>query len=151
MLDLRGSGSLLRLAQGQGTLADLEKLTGWADELNVRVQQIKAAPSPSELVAPPEPRPKPTGETRVRKPKKDTTPKAKPQPADVRFALAVAEEYGDSKVKGWAQEFADGKISEAQWQSRLTSHAAATRGSLDDVFERALQRVNKDGDAQQQG
>jgi len=84
----------------------------------------------------------PPAEPRAQKVRKPTTKAARvTYPPDVSFALAVAEEYGDPKVKGWAQELADGKISEKQWVSRLTSHAAATRKNLDDVMTRVEQRI----------
>jgi hypothetical protein len=68
----------------------------------------------------------------------------------VRLALAVAEEYGDDKVKGWAQEFAGGKISEQQWISRFTTHAAAERGNIDDVLARAEQRMAREDNARKE-
>lgn len=152
--DLRGSEYLLRLAQGTGTLDDLESLTKWADELSDRAgktRQVIAQPkpyiTPSEPVLEPQepvlvPVPVEKPKSKAKK-KRDTTPKNKANPEDVAFAHAVAEEMGDNKVKGWAQDFADGKISEKQWISRLTNHAAATRESLDDIFARATQRTAK--------
>ncbi|KKM73128.1 hypothetical protein LCGC14_1413620 [marine sediment metagenome] len=153
--DLRGSQNLIRLAQGTGTLDDLDSLTKWADEISDRVgktQQVIAEPKPS--VTPSEPATAPQQsvlvpvpvakkETTAKK-KRDTTPKKKANPEDIAFAQAVAEEMGDNKVKGWAQEFADGKLSEKQWVSRLTNHAAATRESLDSVFARATERTAKE-------
>jgi len=154
--DLRGSQYLLRLAQGSGTLDDLDSLTKWADEISDRVgktQQVIAQPKPSvtpveaaseprEAVLVPVPVEKPKS---TAKKKRDTTPKNKANPEDIAFAHAVAEEMGDNKVKGWAQEFADGKLSEKQWISRLTNHAAAARETLDDVFARATERMAKEG------
>jgi len=152
--DLRGSEHLLKLAQGTGTLEDLESLSTWADELTSRVdktQRVVAQPKPS--LKPPEPGlepqepvlvPAPVSSTKTKtKKKRDTTPKQKANPQDVAFAMAVGEEMGDNKVKDWAQQFADGKISEKQWISRLTNHASASRESLDDVFARATERLNK--------
>jgi len=152
--DLRGSEHLLQLAQGTGTLQDLESITTWADELTDRVnktQKVIAQPKPSKLpvepvsgaqepVLVPVPVEKPPAKS---KKKRDTTPKTKANPEDIAFAQAVAEEMGDNKVKGWAQDFADGKISEKQWISRLTNHAAAGRETLDDIFARATQRMAK--------
>jgi hypothetical protein len=160
MRDLRASNSLIRLAQGQGTLDDLKGLSDWADDLKGRLNQVTdkteavIAPAASESTSAESEKPNATrraapSKPRAKKAKKDTTPKSKADPQAVTFALAVAEEYGDNKVKEWAQEFADGKISEAQWQSRLTNHAAAVRDNLDDVFERALARVAKERDANQ--
>jgi hypothetical protein len=151
--DLRASNSLIRLAQGQGTLDDLKGLSEWADELKGRVDKVTA--STESVIAPAapetaqEPKPAAPAKSKAKKPKKDTTPKKKPDDESVKFALAVAEEYGDSKVKEWAQEFAKGKISEAQWQGRLTSHAASSRDNLDDVLERALARVAREKDGEQ--
>jgi len=153
--DLRGSEYLLRLAQGTGTLEDLESLTKWADELYDRAnktQQVIAQPKPT--IAPVETASEPQEPVLVTVPvskpkakakkKRDTTPKQKANPEDVAFAQAVAEEMGDDKVKGWAQEFSDGKISEKQWISRLTNHASASRESLDDIFTRATERLAKE-------
>jgi len=153
--DLRGSQNLLQLAQGTGTLDDLDSLTKWADEISERVgktQQVIAQPKPSkplveatsepqEPVLVPAPVEKPKSKARK---KRDTTPKKKANPEDIAFAQAVAEEMGDTKVKGWAQDFADGKISEKQWVSRLTNHAAAGRETLEDIFARATERMAKE-------
>ena len=153
--DLRGSEHLLKLAQGTGTLEDLESLSTWADELTSRVdktQRVVAQPKPS--LKPPEPVsepqepvlvPVPLSSTKTKtKKKRDTTPKKKANPEDIAFAQAVAEEMGDNKVKEWVQQFADGKISEKQWISRLTNHAASSRETLDDIFARATERLNKE-------
>ena len=153
--DLRSSQNLLRLAQGTGTLDDLDSLTKWADEISERVgktQQVIAQPKPLkmpvEAVSEPQeavlvPVPVVKQETKAKK-KRSTTPKKKANPEDIAFAHAVAEEMGDNKVKDWAQQFADGKISEKQWISRLTNHAAAGRETLDDVFARATERMAKE-------
>jgi len=153
--DLRASQNLLQLAQGSGTLDDLDSLTKWADEVTDRVgktQQVIAQPkplkTPVEAVSEPQepvlvPVPAAKKEAKAKK-KRSTTPKKKPNPEDIAFAQAVAEEMGDTKVKGWAQDFAEGKVSEKQWISRLTTHAAAGRESLDDVFARATERMAKE-------
>lgn len=157
--DLRASANLLRLAQGQGSIDDLESLTKWADDLTQRMdqtQKIVAQPKPglqqpapaAEVREPaPEPTPATTSKKTTRK-KRNTTPKNKANPQDIAFAKAVAEELGDTKVKGWAEDFANGKISEKQWISRLTSHASTTYDSLDDVFERAQQRMARESGGQ---
>ena len=152
--DLRGSQYLLRLAQGAGTLDDLDSLTKWADDLSDRVtktQQVIAQPkpyvTPSEPISEvPEPVMVPVVASQPKaktKKKRDTTPKNKANPEDIAFAQAVAEEMKDPKVTEWAKQFADGKISEKQWISRFTNHAAAARESVDDVFARATERMNK--------
>ncbi len=136
--DLRGSESLIKMASGQGGLDDLEKLTDWADNVAQRLDQTqKVIAQPKEA---PGPEVSPVTPPAAKK-KRKTTPKAKPDPADVAFAQAVAEELGDTKVQGWAQDFAAGKISEKQWISRLTTHAAATHDTLDNVFSRAEERI----------
>jgi hypothetical protein len=154
--DLRGSANLINLAAGQGTIDDLDQLTKWADDLSLRITQTR------EVVAQPKPLPVPEpAAPQVSQPvftpavtapveekpkrKRNTAPKKKPNPEDVAFAKAVAEEMGDTKVKDWADQFANGKISEKQWISRLTNHAAASRETLDDVFARATQRMAKAG------
>lgn len=157
--DLRASDSLLKLAQGHGSLDDLESLTKWADEFSQRLdttQRVIAQPKPgvqepTPVAAAANPGPEPQTETPepapvAAKPKKtrkkrDTTPKNKGNPQDIAFAKAVAEEMGDNKVKEWANDFANGKISEKQWISRLTSHASSSRDSLEDVFARATERM----------
>ncbi len=149
--DLRASDSLLKLAQGQGSLEDLRALSTWADDLKDRLEAVKA-PSPSKSSAQSSPKSEPAvpaeaSKSKSKKPKKDTTPKTVPNQAEVRYAQAVAEEYGDSKVKGWAKEYAEGKISEEQWISRLTTHAAGERDTLDDILGRATQRINRENDA----
>lgn len=102
--------------------------------------QPEAATAPARTLPPlPVPAPKPKA-----KKKRNTTPKKKGNPEDIAFALAVAQEMGDTKVKDWAQQFADGKLSEKQWISRLTNHAAAGRDTLDDVFARATQRIARE-------
>lgn len=153
--DLRGSEYLLKLAQGTGTLQDLDSLTTWADELTSRVdktQRVVAQPKPSlkpsEPVSEPQepvlvPVPQASTKTKTRK-KRDTTPKKKANPEDIAFAQSVAEEMGDNKVKDWAKQFADGKISEKQWISRLTNHAASSRETLDDIFARATERMARE-------
>jgi len=155
--DLRASRNLLKLAGGQGGLDDLESLTKWADEFSERIdrtQKVMAQPKrPREQPAPtttepeataPENPPLPPAPPKPKAKKRDTTPKKKGNPEDIAFALAVGEEMGDSKVKDWAQQFADGKLSEKQWVSRLTNHAAAGRDTLEDVFARAQERMTRD-------
>jgi hypothetical protein len=142
--DLRGSTSLIKLAQGQGSLDDLKGLSDWADDLKGRLNKVEGL---TEKAISPKPAAAEPSKPKAKKPKKDTTPKKKGDPKAVAFALAVAEEYGDEKVKGWAQEFSDGKISEAQWVSRLSNHAAASRANIDDVISRAEARVAREQDA----
>ncbi len=166
--DLRASQDLVKLAQGNGTLDDLEKLSQWADDLTDRLaktQKIVAQPKPSKeppvpaasapgsvesssSISSSAPEAEPAPAPQARKPRKrSTTPKAKGNPEDIAFAQAVAAELGDTKVNGWAQDLADGKISEKQWITRLTTHAAASRDSLEDVFARATERVTRDARA----
>ncbi len=144
MRDLRSSNSLIRLAQGAGTIEDLEEISRWAGDLNQRIEHMKVSAAEPKSPAPGPRAAAADKKTVGKKPKKDTTPKAKPQSADVAFALAVAAEMDDDKVKGWAKEFASGKISEDQWVTRLTTHAAKDKDSLDDIFARAEQRVAKE-------
>lgn len=144
MRDLRGSDALIRLATGRGESSDLEALTKWADDINARLGKTTETPEtplPKSQKSPPVVAPRRSRKKAAESPVSPSPTYVKPQPDEIRFAKAVAEELGDLKVKAWAKEFADGKITEAQWQSRLTSHAAADRESLDDIYERALQRV----------
>ena len=148
--DLRGSESLLKVVGGQGQLTDLESLIDWASDVSKRLndaQTVVARPKPTPAELAPEtpaaevPTP-PAAPTK--KKKKGTKPKQKGDSGEVAFAQAVAQELGDIKVKGWAQDFADGKISEDQWISRLTTHCAAVFEDLDGVFERAGARMPKE-------
>lgn len=171
MRDLRGSEALIKVATGRGDLDDLETMVNWADNVNTRMTQAqtvvaqpkrsKTAPEATPAAA--ETTPEAAETTPAKKPRKtqkrakkaeepvasvaegpakrDTTPKQKGTPQEVAFAQAVAQELGDKKVSGWAQEFADGKISEKQWVGRLTTHCAAKNKSVDQVFERAALRL----------
>ncbi len=142
--DLRGSNSMIRLAQGAGTLDDLNGLAKWADDLKGRIDQLRQPVAPE---AAPQPAKASTPKAPTKKSKKDTTPKAAPEADAVRFAQAVAEEYGGDEVKGWAKDFSDGKISEKQWISRLTTHAAAKKDSIEDILEKANQRIAREDNA----
>ena len=149
--DLRASNSLIRLAQGTGEVADLEQLGTWADDLTKRLNTVQEATGkkrtpPARRAAVTEGS-EPKQLAPAKKTKKDTTPKNKPADVDVAFAKAVAEEYNDDQVRGWAKDFASGKISEQQWISRLTTHAASTKDTLDDIFDRAGQRLAKEQNA----
>lgn len=154
--DLRGSTSLIRLAAGQGSINDLEGLSKWAEDLNGRLDQVKgsngsqlAEEGPQLAPGAPLQLEQSTSEAPAKKrptrAKRNTAPKTPPADADIAFARAVAEDMNDEKVTKWFGEFEKGKISEAQWISRLTSHAAATKDSLDDVFQRATEKVTKAG------
>ena len=156
--DLRASQNLFRLAQGNGSLDDLDKLATWAGEVTDRlsktqqvIAQPKTGPPPSEATTAPKAAPeeaKPAPAPAGRKPrKKGATAPKKGNPADIAFAQAVAAELGETKVKDWADHFAEGRISEKQWLTRLTTHAAAARDSLDEVFARATERMAKDAGA----
>lgn len=151
--DLRASANLLRLAQGQGSLDDLEALTKWADDVSQRMdvtRQVVAQPKPKAIEASqvidvtPEPavgsNPTPAVAAAPTGKKRSTRPKKRAGQKEIAFAMAVAEETGDAKIKGWAQEFADGKISEKQWLSRLTSYAG-NKFDPDEIFTRASERM----------
>ena len=137
MRDLRGSDSLIRLATGTARPDDLQQLTQWADDINSRLGRTKVTETVSktkesievEVTSAP-------AKSRAKRGKK-----AKPLEGDIAFARAVSEELADDKVKAWAEDFASGNISEAQWINRLTTHAAATRETLDDIYERAHKRL----------
>ena len=160
--DLRASQQLFKLAQGQGSVDDLDNLSKWADEVSGRLDKLRVviaqpkptAPQPAATTASaeaPEAPPQPVTQPQPKRAKRKTTPKKKGNPEGIAFAQAVAEELGDNKVKGWAQEFADGKISERQWINRLTTHASATRDTLDDVFDRATARMAGGKGGKQEG
>ena len=139
--DLRGSMALVRLANGTGSLADVEEVARFAEDLVGRVQQgLQAvqAPEPPPDQTPSGANPAPQKASRKRTPRRR---KAAPDSAAVAFAQAVAEEMGDAQVTGWAEEFTAGKITEPTWVSRLTDHAARTQESLDDVLRRAQGRM----------
>lgn len=146
--DLRSSQSLLKLAGGKGELEDLDSLINWADKISVRldsIHQVAAEPkvpkpevAPTQSAAPPKHRKK-----TVRKKKRETGKPAEQTP-EVIFAQAIAAEMNDGQVTGWAKEFADGKITEKVWIQRLTDHAAKSVDNLDDIFEKARIRLEKE-------
>lgn len=159
---LRMSTSLVRLASGQGTAVDLQELARWADNLNQQIEQFKAqndqaVPAPVQLppaeapqlpaAAPPTAEAAPSTTPSVKpakRPKRAAKIKQPPSQEDIVFARAVAAEMNDDKVNGWLEDFCSGKITEAQWISRLTAHASKTRDTLDDVFGRANERVARE-------
>lgn len=134
MRDLRGSDSLVRLATGQGQPGDLDQLTSWANNINERLGKT----------AEPESKPRLKSQKQLAAPKPSARKKKSAiTTPEIVFAQAVAEELGDKEVNGWAKEFAGGKITEKQWISRLTTHVAAGRDTLDDIFARAEQRIRE--------
>ncbi len=163
--DLRGSMALVRLANGTGTLGDVQEVANYADVVVNRVQSLHmpvAAPPPPPVAATPPPAPPasaaPAASPSAARTRRKRSPKAsktetsqpartsrsrrkKPDPGEAAFAMAVAEELGDAQVKTWAQEYSDGKMTEAQWMQRHTEHAAATMDSLDEVYGKAAARV----------
>jgi len=149
--DLRGSMALVRLANGMGTLGDVQEVANYAEVVTGRIQSLQmpvtapaAPPAPPAAAASPpaSPRRSPSGTSQKRR----TSRRKKPDEAEAAFAKAVAEEMGDDQVKGWAQEYSDGKMTEAQWMKKHTEQAAATRDSdsLDDVYQRAAARLQRE-------
>ena len=165
--DLRGSMAMVRLANGTGSLADVEEVAAFADELGGRAQRaVATVQSPPASDAPAatasgtgkstRTRKRPTERGSGRTPRKAASSSSGKRPrrsskatklhaADAAFAAAVADELGDAQVKAWARNFADGKLSEAEWVAKLTDHAAQTRDTLDDVYERAAARLGASG------
>ena len=148
--DLRGSMAMVRLANGTGSLADVEEVARFADEVAGRLQHGAQAPqgAAGEPTAGHAPAPTvPAKATGTRRRAAKRRRKATPETAAVSFARAVAEEMADAQVKEWAEEFATGKINESTWVSRLTEHAAETRESLDDVLARVQARMRRESSA----
>ncbi|MFC1935978.1 hypothetical protein ACFLX9_04435, partial [Chloroflexota bacterium] len=139
---LRGSMALVRLANGTGSLADVGEVARFAEELVGRVQQgmqtIQSPTPPDQTPSEAKPPPKKASRKRATRRRKATS-----ESPEVAFARAVAEELADAQVKEWAEQFAQGKINESTWVSRLTEHAAETRESLDDVLGRVQARMQR--------
>ena len=116
--DLRGSMALVRLANGSGSMEDLEEVTHFTDSLvqrtQVVVQQPAAAPA-AEAPAPARRRRTPTTTGRARAPRQRKGAKEPTNPSAVVFARSMGEEMDDARVRAWAEDMATGKLSEAQF------------------------------------
>lgn len=142
--DLRASNALLRVAQGNGKIEDLENLSKWADDLIRRLESFKpsrdvphiAEKHPKALESPPEITEE-TPESTEKENKKTRKGEKIPAEAKANFVRCVAEVVGEKKVAGWAEEYASGKISEAQWVSRLSAFCAPKNLDPDEVYDKA--------------
>jgi len=144
--DLRGNMALVRLANGMGTLGDVQEVANYAEVVTGRIQglhtlaPIGAAP-PVEAAAPPveAPPPGPTPRKRRGKPQRK-----KKRSKGVVFAEAVAAEVDNPQVTAWQEEYAFGDIDEQEWVSRLATWAEAQGyDSLDPIFDKAAARAKK--------
>ncbi|KKN22108.1 hypothetical protein LCGC14_0918560 [marine sediment metagenome] len=149
MRDLRGSTALISLATGRGNIDDVMYLGKWAEDINDRIKPPEKEKTKPVRVKKTEPKALASVELApVEAPKRlapVTKPKAKKKKAKqdpVKFARAVAEEMNDDQVKTWAQEFADGQITEQKFVEKLTKYAAQQEGrfNMDDIYDRAAKR-----------
>ncbi len=152
--DLRGSMALVRLANGMGTLNDVQVVASYADTVVGRVQglhntfiapALAPVPAPETQVSeepaaspePPAPEPAPAARrrrssSRSRGPSGNvpdaTSPKTsrrkKSRSNGVRFAEQVAADVNDPQVTAWKDEYAYGDIDEQAWIEHLSTWAA---------------------------
>lgn len=147
--DLRGSMALVRLANGTGSLADVEEVARFAEDLAGRLQQgaqVLSRPSieqPAARSAAAAQAPSPAKQARGR----GTRGKRQPgNPSAATFAKAMAEEMGDPEVKRWAGELARGRISEDQFIDRWGRKAAeGNHGNPEELLERVKKRAVRNG------
>ncbi|MDP3063631.1 MAG: hypothetical protein Q8O40_10565 [Chloroflexota bacterium] len=143
--DLRGSTALMRLASGAGTTDDLEEVGRFATDLSDRMGTVQAATAQQGAPAarPAQPRqegpPAPERKPRRRSPRAaPAAPAGKPS-TGVLLAQAIGEEMGDARVKKWADQVAQGKLTEKQFLSRL--ERLKSNVDPDQLFKRARDRV----------
>ena len=149
--DLRGSMALARLANGSGSLDDLEEVTHFTDALVQRTQAaVQARPGPQP---PAEPVPAPAAPARRRRPPAGPRPrrsrgksKEPANPSAVVFARSMGEEMEDSRVLGWARDLEIGKLSEAQFIDRWSRAIGTGRhGDPEELMRRAKARAVQNG------
>lgn len=148
--DLRGSTALMRLASGAGTTDDLEEVGRFATELSDRMgvvqgavgQKLPTGQQGAPEARPAQPRregpPAPDRKPRRRSPKTAAPPAAE-RSTGVLLAQAIGEEMGDARVTKWADQVAQGKITEKQFLSRL--ERLKSNVDPDQLFKRARDRV----------
>jgi hypothetical protein len=149
--NLRGSMALVRLANGGGSVDDVEEVARFAEELAGQLQPGHPAAHP--VTEPTEARPtavprsaarpakaRPKGAGRGRKKKEP------PNPSAVAFARAMGEEMGDATVKRWAEDLAAAKITEDQFIDRWSKKAGQGKSAdPETLLARAKQRAIEAG------
>ena len=149
--NLRGSMALVRLANGGGSVADVEEVARFAEELADQLQPGHPAAHP--VTEPTEARPtavprsaarpakaRPKGMGRGRKKKEP------PNPSAVAFARAMGEEMGDATVKRWAEDLAAARITEDQFIDRWSKKAGQGKSAdPETLLARAKQRAIEAG------
>lgn len=142
--DFRGNMALVRLANGMGTLGDVQEVANYAEVVTGRIQALQvpvtaAAPAPLSPAAPPvetAPAARPTSRRRGKPQRRKKRSKG------VLFAEAVASEVGNPQVQAWQEEYAYGDITEEAWVNRLATWAEAQGyDSLDEIYDKAAARV----------
>ena len=145
--NLRGSMALVRLANGAGSVEDVEEVARFAEELGDQLQPSHAATEPMgahpTVVPPSAPRPakaRPKGAGRGKRKKEP------PNPSAVAFARAMGEEMGDATVKRLAEDLAAAKITEDQFIDRWSKKAGQGKGANPEtLLARAKQRAIEAG------
>lgn len=141
--DLRGSMALLHLANGTGSLSDVEEVASFVDNLAGRAQTIaNTVTQPvksAEVTSPPNnPNPQPTSRRAPRGGRRQLK-----QPASdeaVAFARAIGQAMGEDRVLKAAQGMEDGTVSEKQFLDRWSRMVATGKfGRPDELIERARQ------------
>ena len=148
--NLRGSMALVRLANGTGSIDDVEDVAGFAeglaDQLQPSLQATRLAAEPSgtqpvqvppSAALPAKPRPKRTSRGKRKK--------EPPNPSAVAFARAMGEEMGDATVKRWAEDLAASKITEDQFIDRWARKAGQNGADPEALLAKAKQRAMEAG------
>jgi pyruvate/2-oxoglutarate dehydrogenase complex dihydrolipoamide acyltransferase (E2) component len=154
--DLRGSMALVRLANGAGTLTDVEEVASFAEDLAGRLQQGAQALSSPPMPEPAQQAPAARASVqakpaRGRGARRKQVPsgaerKQRGNPSAAAFARAMAEEMGNPEVKRWAGDLARGRITEDQFIDRWGRKAAeGNHGNPEDLLARAKERAVRNG------
>jgi pyruvate/2-oxoglutarate dehydrogenase complex dihydrolipoamide acyltransferase (E2) component len=149
--DLRGSMALIRLANGTGSLADVEEVASFAEELAGRVQagiQAVQGVAPEPPPAPPSSQAQASPPSGARPPRRSARRgkgKEPVNPSASAFARAMAEEMGDARVKRWAGELGRGRITEDQFIERWGKKVAEGNQDAEGLLARARQRAIQNG------
>ena len=149
--NLRGSMALVRLANGAGSVEDVEEVARFAEELAEQLQPstslanttMEPTATRPEIVQPPAAKPTKTRAKGTGRGKKKKEP---PNPSAVAFARAMGEEMGDATVKRWAEDLAAAKITEDQFIDRWSKKAGQGKSANPEtLLARAKQRAIEAG------
>ena len=149
--NLRGSVALVRLANGAGSLDDLEEVARSAEELSDQLKpalpsaRTAAEPAAARPAAIPHSAPRPA-KARAKGTGKGRKKKEPPNPSAVAFARAMGEEMGDATVKRWAEDLAAAKITEDQFIDRWSKKTGQGHSAdPETLLARAKQRTIESG------